>query len=51
LLADVRASIKKGISMEQTMDTAAESERQKWLLFDIANRRNVNVIYPQLEWE
>lgn len=51
LLADVRASIKKGISMEQTMDSAAESERQKWLLFDIANRRNVNVIYPQLEWE
>jgi quinoprotein relay system zinc metallohydrolase 2 len=51
LLADVRANIKKGISMEQTMDTAAESERQKWLLFDIANRRNVNVIYPQLEWE
>ncbi|KQT42618.1 MULTISPECIES: quinoprotein relay system zinc metallohydrolase 2 [unclassified Methylophilus] len=51
LLADVRASIKKGISMEQTMDTAAESERQKWLLFGIANRRNVNVIYPQLEWE
>jgi quinoprotein relay system zinc metallohydrolase 2 len=51
LLADVRTSIKKGISMEQTMDTAAESERKKWLLFDIANRRNVNVIYPQLEWE
>ncbi len=51
LLADVRSSIKKGISMEQTMDTAAESERKKWVLFDIANRRNVNVIYPQLEWE
>lgn len=51
LLTDVRTSIKKGVSMEQTMDTAAESERKKWLLFDIANRRNVNVIYPQLEWE
>ncbi len=51
LLADVRSSIKKGISMEQTMDTAAASEHDKWLLFDIANRRNVNVIYPQLEWE
>lgn len=51
LLADVRNNIKKGISMEQTMDTAAEAERDKWLLFDIANRRNVNVIYPQLEWE
>jgi quinoprotein relay system zinc metallohydrolase 2 len=51
LLADVRSSIKKGISMEQTMDTAAASEHKKWRLFDIANRRNVNVIYPQLEWE
>lgn len=33
------------------MDTAAAAERDKWQLFDIANRRNVNVIYPQLEWE
>jgi len=51
LLADVRANIKKGISMEATMDTAAAAEKDKWLLFDIANRRNVNTIYPQLEWE
>lgn len=51
LLADVRGNIQKGISMEKTMDTAAAGEREKWLLFDIANRRNVNVIYPQLEWE
>lgn len=51
LLADIRNNIKKGISMEQTMDTAAAAERDKWQLFDIANRRNVNVIYPQLEWE
>ncbi len=51
LLADVRYSLKKGISMEQTMDSAAAAERDQWQLFDIANRRNVNVIYPQLEWE
>lgn len=51
LLSDIRNNIKKGISMEQTMDTAAASEQDKWVLFDIANRRNVNVIYPQLEWE
>lgn len=51
LLADVRTSIKQGISMEQTMDSAAAAERDQWLLFDIANRRNVNLIYPQLEWE
>ncbi len=51
LLTDIRTNIKKGISMENTMDTAAASEKDKWLLFDIANRRNVNVIYPALEWE
>ncbi len=51
LLTDIRANIKKGNSMEATMDTAAASEKDKWLLFDIANRRNVNTIYPALEWE
>ncbi len=51
LLNDVRTSIKKGIIMENTMDSAAASERDKWVLFDIVNRRNVNNIYPVLEWE
>ena len=51
LLTDIRANIKKGISMSDTMNTAAASEKDKWLLFDVANRRNVNTIYPQLEWE
>jgi quinoprotein relay system zinc metallohydrolase 2 len=51
LLTDIRASIKKGDSMEATMATAAASEKDKWLLFDVANRRNVNNIFPALEWE
>ena len=51
LLDDVRTSIKKGIVMEATMDTAADSEKDKWVLFNIVNRRNVNNIYPALEWE
>ncbi|MDP2072541.1 quinoprotein relay system zinc metallohydrolase 2 [Methylotenera sp.] len=51
LLTDIRASIKKGESMESAMNTAAASEKDKWVLFDIANRRNVNTIYPALEWE
>ena len=51
LLTDIRASIKKGESMESTMNTAAATEKDKWLLFEIANRRNVNTIYPMLEWE
>jgi len=51
LLSDVRTNIKRNISMEKTMDTAAESERNNWQLFEITNRRNVNTIYPVLEWE
>jgi quinoprotein relay system zinc metallohydrolase 2 len=51
LLNDIRANIKKGESMEKAMDTAAASEKGKWVLFDIVNRRNVNTVYPSLEWE
>lgn len=51
LLADIRASIRNNDGMEKAMDTAAASERDQWKLFDIANRRNVNTLYPALEWE
>lgn len=51
LLYDVRNAIKQGRSMEETIDNAAQSERGKWLLFDVTNRRNVSRIFPMLEWE
>jgi quinoprotein relay system zinc metallohydrolase 2 len=51
LLSDVRAAIKRGDSMEQTIDTAAQSEKGKWVLFDSTNRRNVARLFPMLEWE
>jgi len=51
LLNDIRASIKKGEMMESAMNTAAATEKDRWVLFDIVNRRNVNNIYPSLEWE
>lgn len=51
LLADMRAIIKNGGDMSKAMNTAAAAEKDKWLLFDIANRRNVNTLYPGLEWE
>jgi quinoprotein relay system zinc metallohydrolase 2 len=51
LLRDVRTSIRDGTSMTDTMATAAASERGRWQLFDVVNRRNVNLIYPALEWE
>jgi quinoprotein relay system zinc metallohydrolase 2 len=51
LLTDVREAIKQGRSMEETIATATQSERDKWLLFDITNRRNIARIFPMLEWE
>lgn len=51
VLADIRKVIKSGGSLSQAMDTAAQSEKNNWLLFDVANRRNINTIYPALEWE
>lgn len=51
LLQDVRASIAKGVSMQQTMQSAGQSQRGNWQLFEIINPRNVNMIYPALEWE
>lgn len=51
LLGDVRAAIERGDSMEQTIETAAQSEKDKWLLFDITNRRNIARVFPMLEWE
>lgn len=51
LLEDVRNSIRKGEPMERAMETAAASEKDHWLLFSTVNRRNVNQIYPALEWE
>jgi quinoprotein relay system zinc metallohydrolase 2 len=51
LLTDIRASIKNGEVMEKAMGTVADSEKDRWALFDIVNRRNVNIAYPGLEWE
>lgn len=51
LLADLRRGIAEGRGMQQTIATAAASERANWLLFDSANLRNATVLYPLLEWE
>ena len=51
LLKDIRAAIENDVGLEATMKTAAASEKGNWVLFDIANRRNVNMLYPALEWE
>ncbi len=51
VLADVREIINNDGTMEEAMDKAGASEKDNWVLFNIANRRNINTIYPDLEWE
>lgn len=51
LLADIRRNIKAGVPMEKAMDSAGMSEKSQWVLFDTVNRRNINMLYPLLEWE
>ena len=51
LAQDVRASIKRGETIVAASQSAAESERTRWELFDESNARNATVAYSELEWE
>ena len=51
LLDDLRRGIKEGRSMTETLEAAARSEQEKWVLFGSVNPRNAAVLYPALEWE
>jgi quinoprotein relay system zinc metallohydrolase 2 len=51
LAEDVRTSIKRGQTIAATAQTAAESERSRWELFDESNARNATAAYSELEWE
>lgn len=47
----VRAEIKGNGSIEEAVKTVAQSEKDKWRLFDDYNPRNVTEAYKELEWE
>ena len=48
---DIRNSISEDQGLREAMETVARSESKKWLLFDVQNARNINQVYPKLEWE
>ena len=48
---DIRKFIDNGESLEFAMENAANSQKDDWLLFEIQNQRNVNLIFPMMEWE
>ena len=51
IAADVRVAIKDGKTLADTVETAAQSERTAWLLFDDHHKRNVTAAFAELEWE
>ena len=51
LAQDVRASIKRGETIAAASQSAANSERARWDLFDESNARNATAAYAELEWE
>lgn len=51
LAADLRRSIGEGRSLTVAVETAGQSERGRWELFEDYNRRNATGAYAELEWE
>lgn len=49
--ADVRRLIAEGQPMSVAPDRVAQSEREKWALFDEFNPRNAIAAYHEYEWE
>jgi len=51
LAADIRRALAERLTIQQTVETAGNSERSNWLLFDSFHRRNVAAAFAELEWE
>ncbi|WP_433960658.1 quinoprotein relay system zinc metallohydrolase 2 [Bradyrhizobium guangdongense] len=51
LLGDVRALNQKGEPIKAAAQTAGESERSRWQLFDDYNARNATAAFSEIEWE
>ncbi len=48
---DIRQAIDDGLDLQDAIESIARSEKNKWELFDIQNARNINMVYPIMEWE
>ena len=51
LYDDVVDALKKDIPAEEVIETAAQSEKDKWVLFDRVNPGNVVRTFMRYEWE
>lgn len=51
LAGDLRQAIADGVPLAEAVQTAGQSERANWALFDDYNERNATAAYAELEWE
>jgi hypothetical protein len=51
VVGEVRASIAKGMDIDQAVESVGASERGRWQLWDQQHKRNVSRAYTELEWE
>jgi len=51
IASQIRAQIKQGKTLEQAVDTVAQTEKQNWQLFDEFHKKNVTLAFAELEWE
>jgi len=51
LATDLRAAIAHGDTIQTAVAGAAQSEKDKWKLFDDFNARNATTAFAELEWE
>jgi hypothetical protein len=51
LTQDVRALIARGAPISAAVESAGQSERSLWALFDDYNARNATAAYAEIEWE
>jgi quinoprotein relay system zinc metallohydrolase 2 len=51
LASDTRRMIAIGVPLARAVPKIAQSERERWLLFDEYNPRNATTAFSELEWE
>lgn len=51
LLRETRQAIAEGVEIDEAPDSVAQSERDRWALFDDYHGHNVTQAFKELEWE
>jgi quinoprotein relay system zinc metallohydrolase 2 len=51
LAQETRHAVDAGMGLEKASETLVASERDKWLLFDAYNGRNIAQAYKEMEWQ